>query len=388
VVFDIGQSLSIREDDMIGIESQELAAIEQPRHIPSYGEYLVIRSVEIKNFRCFKHIEIPDLRRFTILTGANGSGKTAFLEALFVAGGASPTIYLNAAALRGTEMTFSGTSPKAALIKIFEDFFHQFDSSIPMEISFSDKDKDRRILIVSAQQPGTLSLPFDSKTIETVSSPELSFKWKTPKGEFSQHIDVTDKALRLPSSSDAFPMVMLNNATSGGASEHADRYSLLSTKSKEGSVVRAINRLFPQVQKIEVLATAGAPSLYATVSGVNRKLPLNLLSAGISKLVGILLAIGSSQFGAILIDEIENGLYYKQFAGAWSAISEYAIESNTQVIFTTHSKEFLDAIAPIARKDSNNYCLIRSEKVNGECALTPFSGKEFVAAMENKFDPR
>jgi len=39
--------------------------------------------IEIKNFRCLKHIEVRDLKEINILIGPNNSGKTAFLEALY-----------------------------------------------------------------------------------------------------------------------------------------------------------------------------------------------------------------------------------------------------------------------------------------------------------------
>jgi predicted ATP-dependent endonuclease of OLD family len=41
------------------------------------------------NFRGFEEAQLGDLRRITLLTGLNGSGKTSILEAAFLIGGAA-----------------------------------------------------------------------------------------------------------------------------------------------------------------------------------------------------------------------------------------------------------------------------------------------------------
>ena len=48
---------------------------------------MLIRSLELKNFRCFTHYQLSLAPRFTVLIGDNGSGKTAVLDALSVAVG-------------------------------------------------------------------------------------------------------------------------------------------------------------------------------------------------------------------------------------------------------------------------------------------------------------
>jgi AAA15 family ATPase/GTPase len=45
----------------------------------------MIHSIDIRNFRCFERLEIGNCRRINLLVGDNGSGKTALLEAIFLA---------------------------------------------------------------------------------------------------------------------------------------------------------------------------------------------------------------------------------------------------------------------------------------------------------------
>jgi len=96
----------------------------------------LIRSLEIDNFRCFKSLRLTDVRQFNIITGASGSGKTALLEAIFVAGGNSAEIFLRADAWRGREEL--KIPPVEGLVPLFEDFFFQFNLENGIRISFTD----------------------------------------------------------------------------------------------------------------------------------------------------------------------------------------------------------------------------------------------------------
>jgi hypothetical protein len=46
--------------------------------------YRMIESLEVSNFRAFKHLKVPNLRRINVITGANGSAKTALLESIIL----------------------------------------------------------------------------------------------------------------------------------------------------------------------------------------------------------------------------------------------------------------------------------------------------------------
>jgi len=56
---------------------------------------------------------------------------------------------------------------------------------------------------------------------------------------------------------------------------------------------------------------AGEVMLYASVKDLGERLPLAVFSGGINKYLSILLAIATTRDGVVLIDEIENGFYYK-----------------------------------------------------------------------------
>ena len=41
------------------------------------------KSFRVKNFRCFKDLQINDLGRVNLIAGKNNTGKTALLEAMY-----------------------------------------------------------------------------------------------------------------------------------------------------------------------------------------------------------------------------------------------------------------------------------------------------------------
>ena len=45
------------------------------------------KSFRVKNFRCFKDLEINDLGRVNLIAGKNNTGKTALMEAMYVLAG-------------------------------------------------------------------------------------------------------------------------------------------------------------------------------------------------------------------------------------------------------------------------------------------------------------
>src|SRR5262249_22008722 len=146
-------------------------------------------------------------------------------------------------------------------------------------------------------------------------------------------------------------------------------------------IAAAVNRIFPEVTGLDVLSPNGITAIHASVRGVDRKIPLGLVSSGVTKFVAILIGIVWARRGGVLIDEIENGLYYKLLPEMWSEISQLAKENKTQVFATTHSKEFLDAMLPSVQADDNEYALLHLEKLNGEAKISDFAGRQFAGAV-------
>ncbi len=170
----------------------------------SAEHFQLIRNLEIENFRCFEKLVITDARQFTIVTGPNAAGKSALLEAIFLAGGNSPELWLLAGAWRGRELQLP-TQP-SGLTSILQDYFYQFDVTKSLRVCFRDSRGNDRELQIGTEKNAVLKLPFEaSKSIEAVSSqpPTLKFHWKTPKGDVSGVPVISQEGMRMDRPQDA-----------------------------------------------------------------------------------------------------------------------------------------------------------------------------------------
>jgi AAA15 family ATPase/GTPase len=76
-------------------------------------------------------------------------------------------------------------------------------------------------------------------------------------------------------------------------------------------------------------------------NGFPKMIPIRYLGDGIVKIIGILAVIISSRDGICLIDEIENGIYYKNQPKLIKYLDEISKKFNVQLFITTHSNDFI-----------------------------------------------
>ena len=109
----------------------------------------MFRQVQLKNFRSFEHLQANQLTKINLITGRNGTGKTAILEGLF----------LNASACRPSTLIPLAGARNEPLDSIMNDAFmrdlyHEFHTSQPAEIQTvwtdpSDGDTYERTLSIA-----------------------------------------------------------------------------------------------------------------------------------------------------------------------------------------------------------------------------------------------
>lgn len=68
----------------------------------------IIHEIEIENFRGVDNLRISSAKRVNVIVGRNGTGKTALLEAIFLASGSSPELIQRTKNWRGRESLTQG----------------------------------------------------------------------------------------------------------------------------------------------------------------------------------------------------------------------------------------------------------------------------------------
>jgi len=312
----------------------------------------MLKTLTIQNFRCFEEISIEPLERVNLIGGKNNVGKTALLEAVWIHHGYyNPELSVRIEGFRGID------SFKAN--EFLSGLFSGFDRRKTIRISGKDEAGTTRTFRITSNDRDSSSRPL--RTTRTSKQP-------TEEGsairQSNQQLTVSGDAsieMRYASSTGfkaqarAFvandridfqrfagarePEAIFMSARRRDTPEElAERLSNLDIQRTEMELVRFMSSIDNRVKDVSVQFKAGKPMIFADI-GLSLLVPLPLLGDGISRFLGLALAIANAQGGKLLIDEIENGLHYSVLPDVWAAISELARKYNVQVFATTHSHE-------------------------------------------------
>jgi AAA15 family ATPase/GTPase len=122
--------------------------------------------------------------------------------------------------------------------------------------------------------------------------------------------------------------------------------------------------------------------LFGSVDGSKNKIPLPNLSGGINRFIWCMLPIASRHGSVVLIDEVENGIYYSHFPALWRGMLKFLRDFKGQAFVTTHSKECLNGLVKAAAKDVSDIALWRTEIEGGEYIVRQFTGAELRAGID------
>jgi len=349
--------------------------------------YPMIEELQIKNFRCFEEVSLSGLKRVNIVVGENASGKTALLEGIFLAAADGPGIVLRYRGQRGTEEV-TITLTRTAFEDLWRDLFFNFDQERTIFVSLQGSRHMTRSVVVAYSREESLTLPLGQHPVEAVGIRPIDFKYRTVDGTvYTIRPEITEKGLTFggltPSLGGSY---FAANIRPGR--ETAIRFSNLSKDGKEGVVIQAIQQKYPFIESLSVEAEGDQLVLHAKVQGVARKMPIGLVSGGVGKLANILIGIMSNPRGVVLVDEIENGLYYSKFTDIVATLYDFAREHETQLFLSTHSMELLEAVLPFVENHEEDFTLVRTERENGKCAARLFKGQNFRAALEQRMEVR
>jgi hypothetical protein len=341
----------------------------------------MINSFEIENYRCFSRASANNLSRINVIVGQSGTGKTALLESLFLCAGASPQNYFHILAWRGVigpQLQIESESYD----QFFRELFHQFDVKSGASFRIEDTLRGTWNLVVgpSAKTQRQLVSP---DLVNTSAYTPISFVSKSGSGkEHEATISLEGGKLDFQVPPEPYSIIFLNAATLVQAGAATGRFSQIVNDGHEGNVIAALHELYEDIDDIRQSSYGGGNVLLASVKGLGR-IPISSVSGGVNKYLTILITISFKQRNVVLIDEIENGFYYANLTGAWKGILESSRATESQVFVTTHSRECLFALLPLLEKHSEEFTLIRTERLNKEIVLVQFAGSELRDAIEH-----
>lgn len=379
----------------------------------------MIETLDITNFRCFDRISLRGLTRVNVITGQNSSGKSALLEAMYIAGNGTAVSIQNIAANRGQVPTLGlapglnfliGGLPQTITVASFFDPLFREHLSEPAEsgdrviekerrISFSYTDNEHtKYALTIAYQTAQDTTPVPVPVLRGIGArgdfPAILTQEKTPPIGVPERraLPVTiapTGQLQQPVSSPFGPVTLIFGANMDYAEQDTVTwFSQLTTRNESRKLIEWVRKEFPFICGLEVLApSTPTASIFAVMpDGARRR--LSSVSSGLYKIITILAAATHTRDGIILIDEIENGIFYEKYPAVWRIIYDFAKATGNQVFVTSHSAECLAALPDVIGDNSKDFCLLRAERENGACIVRHISGVAMRAALRGKNEVR
>lgn len=358
----------------------------------------MIRKVEIRGFKCFDHLVVPELARVNIISGANNVGKTSLLEALFLFHDRNtPNMFLGHFARRGIGSV--RVSPES----LWAPYFHNLDINRQIEICVvGNKGEEQATYkfqpnFIPPRGNGSFSKDTEEH-IETETGSHgslggMEITYIDPSGNKQSAVDYMEgnqARIYTTGVSKATSTVSVVTGQFPNSDEESKRLSR-SKEQKRGKLIEHILQIIePSICDLQVNTSAIKPYIDCDI-GLPRLVPIGWAGDGLRRLLSIALAMSEvGEGGLVLVDEIENGFHYSVQEDIWRAIAEAAETLNCQIVATTHSHEFLRSAFSAFDNElfKPDYRYIRLEKIGDEIKAKTFTHEMLGAALEAHLEVR
>ena len=360
----------------------------------------ICRIIEIRNFKTFNYLRIDNLSQINIIYGRNNVGKTALLEAIYIGlSNISPEGVLSL--LRG--FPISQNPQEDSFNLLFHNFNYKEEISIRLEFN-------NKILLETI-----IGKPFLSKNVvikaknleERISSNSLYIKWELKWSENESDIlesiinfqNILDSGQLIGQKPIPIPTVLsagnLNAeikpefyfTTSGKILPdfHVRTYGELVRKGLKTQFLEALRTIEGNIEDIDVIHFAGVPCIGIKVGG--KYFPVDTMGEGFYRIFSIIQKFVEKQNGILLIDEIENGIYWEVQGKFWRYLEEFATKFNVQIFATTHSYEFLkNAINNVSNPEIISGIKIKRTEEGFEAVV--LKGEELFDMLRENYEVR
>jgi predicted ATPase len=379
-------------------------------HTPRYPgrmECAMLRDLTIKNYRCFKDFSIDGLARVNLIVGQNNSGKTSFLEAVYLlVNQFEPTALLELLDARG-EFVYVPDSQGQVDYALSHIYYRRSVegaevNSLPHSAELPDQDgqlieitssKDEALSLQIQEQPARSSFGYPRP------GTDLHFAYAASIEQAKQAFSITaggyspSKNGRIRLNQHSFRAVRFVTNEQGDASHLAQLWEIVGAKaSKEQAVLDALRILEPRVEDIRFINPQTSNGILLQRRGEDERFPLSSLGAGMRRVLALAMSAVTAEQGFLLIDEIETGIYHTAQADIWRLLLETAQNLNVQVFATTHSWEcivaFQEALAQTRNGQDDLGVLFRLQERGGEVIAVDYDADKLDVAVDHMIEVR
>lgn len=351
----------------------------------------MLKTLKIENFRGIKTLETDALCQVNVFFGRNNCGKSSLLEAccwLFTMSNPQTPALLNIA-----RDIFEYKKEN------FQTLFYALDDTKKIEISASGPNGESRgieveaVFVPAREIKNTEILREAMKNFTALGSYELKTAFFRNGVEYkpvSCSVVVGAKSALAMHHSAGYQETQ-NGAylppSRGNASADEAVKSLFRTK-REKLLTETLSKIDPRVRDLVLVGDEILVDF-----GDEIRLPLSVAGDGMRKVFHLISVILYKTGGAVIIDEIDNGLHYSAMKPMWSAVLDAVRLSRTQLFITTHNIDSLKALAKVLQeKEELQKSVLTANLVrhpeNDTCEIIPYDFPAFELCIEQEIEMR
>ncbi len=341
-----------------------------------------LSSFSAVRYRGIDGVSLCNLKDINLITGANGTGKTSLIEAMWLfTGRYNPHLLWNANVqrLRSTAM-----NPISRLTD-GELELHGVEGTQCHRLRHTFE----RINGTYPAKTGCGDVQIDVKTMPPVAGLIRTYLDDKPMGESAPVIHMTPHgSVLLPPGENPAGRSSCIIESAGfqheTTAEYLQRYSDLVRDGQKKELVRAIGMVADHASDIEMLADENGNSYLAVATGTGRPRPLHDLGGGAVKLVRMILSFSAARNGMLLFDELENGIHHTLHRQLWKKAQAWANQWKVQFVATTHNAEMIDAAIDVFGNSPEALAIHKliHDKQSGRTNVATYTG-EALSGIQN-----
>ena len=352
----------------------------------------MIKSIRIKNYRGIKDLEIGNFKKYNFFIGDNGSKKTTILE----------SIGIGLSLLNFEKILGSARNRKMKIKKEnVSSLFFNSDTNNTIKFILETTDNIKTETVISIDKTLSMFQDFSSSEINNDFSNYLyTIKKRIKEDKLKTNIYVKENSqiIYKDSKMDKIPLSFQN---------FLEKYNIsieISDNLKNSSdTIFQIDRIIKNRKKEELLKYLqiidkdikeiyiNDEEIFVEKETLKEFIPISSIGDGMVLVLDIITSlILIDDFRVILIDEIERGIYYKNYRKLSEIIIELCKNNpNIQLFITTHSKEFLEAFnEALVETEKDNFSLFSLKNKKEKLDFVHYTSEELKDTLETGWDPR
>ena len=352
----------------------------------------MIKSIRIKNYRGIKDLEIGNFKKYNFFIGDNGSKKTTILE----------SIGIGVSLLNFEKILGSARNRKMKIKKEnVSSLFFNSDTNNTIKFILETTDNIKTETVISIDKTLSMFQDFSSSEINNDFSNYLyTIKKRIKEDKLKTNIYVKENSqiIYKDSKMDKIPLSFQN---------FLEKYNIsieISDNLKNSSdTIFQIDRIIKNRKKEELLKYLqiidkdikeiyiNDEEIFVEKETLKEFIPISSIGDGMVLALDIITSlILIDDFRVILIDEIERGIYYKNYRKLSEIIIELCKNNpNIQLFITTHSKEFLETFnEALVETEKDNFSLFSLRNKKEKLDFVHYTSEELKDTLETGWDPR